>query len=104
MPGLIINAYSQVTGLLLRKNSFGSQGPLFQICKGSQANLKGSLHHPCKKKPKTYIVQMAFVHKHKDIFKTVNGCFSGESEIRHGKKKGGQLQGKLLSQCSRRQR
>ena len=37
-------------GLLLRKNSFGSQGPLFQISKGSQANSKGSLHHPCKKK------------------------------------------------------
>ena len=30
---------------------------------------------------------MAFVHKHEDIFKTVNGCFSGESEMRHGKKK-----------------
>ena len=39
----------------------------------------------------------------KTFFKTVNGCFSGESEMRHGKKKG-QLQGKLLSQCSRRQR
>ena len=28
-----------------------------------------------------------FSHAVKDIFKTVNVCFSGESEMRHGKKK-----------------